>query len=407
MTKPNHNLTQAGLVDEPGPVAKKFAGRVTTNKANARRYIEKMLWAYEHRWGRFKFIHHTTHGPQHIYVPGPAKVSAEQPTLLDESHSVRTRKPAPQIEVGSPEHLEYLFLVTPTDHMQKSDVLYAKHLKLYADHPWIYGKKVLRLTKEQLARLFDAYGIGLPNENARFFVNNAHTLYDEFGGNPVEIFRAAGATVEGTLAWREDYEKKYKRNPLLGYEHKIASLYLLYLAELGALPFPKDAFAVDVHVIFQMYQVGAFILHERMDNTQLAQVIREMICEISEEQGYDKIAMANAIWLNGSNGCNRCSENAAAELLCPVWSMCKGRYATDNYHHNGSIDPADPLFPKGGEWPKYGVLRMTRKRPEIKGRGKMIIEHIPTMFDEEFAEEEQKMQKPRKVIPITSAKRSR
>lgn len=392
-----------GLVDEPGPLAKKYQDKVTVYKAKAREYIEVMLWAYENRWGRFKFIHHTTHGPQHIYVPGPTKDNSSQLTLFAEDKPAGRRKPAPVMEVGSPEHLEYLFLVTPTDHMQDSNVLYSKHLKLYADHPWIYTRKVLRLKKEELARVFDAYGIGLPNENARFYLNNAWTLYKEFGGNPVEIFRSCGATVESVLEWREKYEKERKRNPLLGYEHKIASLYLLYLAELGALPFPKDAFAVDVHVIFQMYQVGAFVLHERMDNTMLAQVLREVICEISEEEGYDKIQMANVIWLNGSNGCNRCSENAAAPLLCPAWKMCAGRYATDNYHHNGTIDPTDPLFPKGGEWPKYGVPRMSRRRPEKKGRGKIIVEHLATLFDEEFAEEAKEERKGRKVVPIASA----
>lgn len=75
--------------------------------------------------------------------------------------------------------------------------------------------------------------------------------------------------------------------------------------------------------------------------------------------------------------------------------MCKGRYATDNYHHNGSVDPQDPLFPKGGQWPKFGVPTMTRTRPKKKGRGAIIIEHLSTLFDVQFAEE-----RVNKVIPL-------
>lgn len=146
-----------------------------------------------------------------------------------------------------------------------------------------------------MAKLFKQYRIGIHNENARFFLNNAKTLFEEFDGDPVEIFRSAGGSVDGVLVWREKYEKETGRNPLLGFEHKISSLYLLYLAEFGALPFPKDAFAVDVHVIFQLYQVGGFILHERMDNTVIAQVLREAICEICEEDGLDKVSLSNVL----------------------------------------------------------------------------------------------------------------
>ncbi len=63
------HMVQLGLVDEPGPIAKKHADKVTVNKGNARRLIRTMLDAYEARLGRFKYIHHSTHGPQHAYFP--------------------------------------------------------------------------------------------------------------------------------------------------------------------------------------------------------------------------------------------------------------------------------------------------------------------------------------------------
>ncbi len=401
MTKPNQSqMTQLGLVDEPGPIEKKFAGRITIDRSKAREFINRTLEAYRKRKGLFAVVHHTTHGPQHIYVPG-------HQTSTQTTFFAGEKPKAPGIGKGTQSHYRYFYFVTPTDHVQDSNALYSNHLRLYADNPWIYSEKVIELGKENLAKIFKQYGIGLHNENARFWVNNAQTL-QEFGGDPVQIFKSCGATIEGVLDWRNKYEKKHGRNPLLGFEHKIASLYMLYLAEFGALRFPKDAFAVDVHVIFQMLQVGAVILHERMDNSQVAQVVREVICDECEYRPYeDKIDLANALWLRGNQGCNGCSKNSAAPLLCSVYEMCDGRHATDNYHHNGSIDPKDPIFPKGGEWPKFGFPRMTRKRPEVKGRGKMIIEHLMTMFDEEFDEIRKAGAKPsgRKIIPIASTKK--
>jgi endonuclease III len=392
--------TQQDLAERLSPLAQRHAGRMTVCKPAIREFFKLMLKAYSERTGRFARIHHKTDGPQHKYVPGQDRDDVAQDVMFD------AKNRPPKMEIGSLEHLVYFFLVTPTDHLQDSDKLYANHIRIYADHPWVYSKEVLKLTQDELAALFKKYRIGIHNENARFFLNNAKTLFEEFGGDPVEIFRSAGASVDSVLAWREKCEKETGRNPLLGFEHKIASLYLLYLAEFGALPFPKDAFAVDVHVIFQLYQVGGFILHERMDNSMIAQILREVICEICEEESYDKVDLANVLWLNGSKGCKSCSSNAAAEYLCPAWSICKGRYATDNYHHNGSVDPADPLFPKGGVRPKFGVPRMIRKRPEKKGRGAIIVEHLATLFDEEFAEEEKAAKKKdRKVIPITSARK--
>ncbi|MEN9338214.1 MAG: hypothetical protein RIQ41_528 [Candidatus Parcubacteria bacterium] len=395
MAKSRQQLTeQLDLAERLGPRAQKRTDDITINKTVIREFFRVMLDAYTKRTGRFQLIHHTTDGPQHKYVPGQDNGGFAQPDMFDE----RTRPP--KMVVGSRAFLAYYYLVVPTDHLQDSDKLYLNHTRLYADHPWVYSEKVIDLTKERLAQLFKDYSIGIHNENARFFLNNAVTLYKDFDGDPVEIFRACGSTVDGVLAWRNNYEKEHGRNPLLGFEHKITSLYLLYLAEFGALPFPRDAFAVDVHIIFQLYQVGGFILHKRMDNSVIARILRETICDICEEEQFDKISLANVLWLNGSKGCNRCSSNAAAELLCPAWNMCVGRYATDNYHHNGSIDPADPLFPKGGVRPAYGIQRIIRRRPEVKGRGPILIEPRATLFDAEFQEQEG-----RKVIPIASARK--
>jgi hypothetical protein len=380
MTKPSQVVkTQMGLVDEPGPIEKKFAGRLSVDRSKVRECIDRTLSAYRERKGLFSFVHHLTNGPQHIYVPDG-------------------------MEKGSLEHFRYFFFVTPTDHMQDSRTLYSNHMSLYADQPWLYSEKVLELGKEKLAETFQKYKIGLHNENARFWVNNAQTL-QEFGGDPVRIFKHCGSTIEGVLAWREEYRKEHKRNPLLCFEHKIASLYMLYLAEFGGLRFPKDAFAVDVHVMFQMLQVGAVVLHERMGNTQVARVIRELICDECAYRPYeDKIDLANALWLRGNEGCSGCSKNKAAPILCSIYEMCQGRFATDNYHHNGTIDPQDPIFPKGGQL-KFGIQRFTRRRPEKKGRGSIIVERRETLFDEQFEEEEVAEQKRnRKVIPITVAK---
>ena len=361
-------MTKKGLVGTPGFAAQKAANKVTLRKCVVRKVLHVLIEAYKEKRGRFKEIHHTTHGPQHVHVPGVRiSVKGFQEKLFESVHLQKKKRNAPRVNIGSLKHQQYLYLVTPTDHMQDSAALYSNHVRLYADHPWIYSEKVLGLTKEKLALIFREYKIGLPNENARFWIGNAQTLFVDFAGDPVELFKACGSTVDGVQKWRKAYEKKHGRNPLLGFEKKITSLYLLYLAEFGVLPFPEDAFAVDVHVIFQLYQAEAFVLHERTNSATLAEVLREIICEICIEDNLDKIMLANAIWLNGSFGCNGCSKNAAAPIQCPLWNMCTGRYATDNYHHNGTLDPSDPLFPKGGQWPKYGVPQITRRRPEVKG----------------------------------------
>ncbi len=378
MTKLKMGITtQMSLVDEPGSFAKKNEHRITVSKSKAREVIRIMLHAYEMKMGRFKHIHHSTHGPQHVFVPGKT-VLGEQSEMFEYT---KRRIPTPTIVVGSLKHLQYLCLVTLTDRLQDSATLYANHCRLYADMPWVYSRKVLRLKREQLAAIFQHYKIGLPNENARFWLGVARTLFIDFDGDPVALFMVCGATVAGVQAWIKKYKREHGRNPLLGYKEKITSLYLLYLAELGALPFPKDAFAVDVHVIFQMYQTGVVTIHEKVTNTILAEVIRELICQVCDEEGFDKIALSNALWLNGNQGCDGCSENAAAPMLCPLWSKCLGRYSTDNYHHNGTIDPRDPLFPKGGEWPKFGFPQKSRRRPDVKGRGVIIVKEIKTLFD--------------------------
>lgn len=125
VTKPKKKLmVQMNLTERVGPLAQRHDNRMTLCKPVIREFFRIMLEAYSGRTGRFTYIHHKTDGPQHKYVPGQERDDAAQKVMFDVKNSPS------KMEIGSLEHLVYFFLVTPTDHLQDSDKLYANHVRL-------------------------------------------------------------------------------------------------------------------------------------------------------------------------------------------------------------------------------------------------------------------------------------
>ncbi len=372
----NGRKTVAGLVEKPKPGAPTLqrslslpAIKFTFDEVRAEQLVDSIYGAYVNERGLYKFVRAETHGPQHRFIPGntPPQV-VNQGLLFDEVH-VEHKEPPPGISRGSRQHLVWLLFATLTDRRQVSGGekgVYASQCLIHQQYPWLYTREVLKLSVKELAEILIQFKIGVPRQSAQYWLPLAMTLFEEFDGNPVAMFKTAGSTIENVQKWKRRIEKERGYDPIPGFGPKITSLYLMYIAELGALPFPKDAFAVDVHVQRLFLQTGAIKLHQKTLNFEIAERIRGFLCALAERKSYDKLILSNAFWLKGSRLCNGCSKRKDIPLLCSIYQSCSGPRSTANYFAKGAWYPEDEVFTRGDIRPGYGMPTQVPERQRTR-----------------------------------------
>jgi len=332
--------------------------------AKAEELILALTGAYRRGESMFQSVRAETHGPQYTYVPGYelGRIRARRMDYLPgvEGPDIRV------IKKGSPRHLLFLFFATLTDRRTKSGGdfgVYASHCKIYHKHPELYTSSAISWNKGDLGKLLSRYKIGVPNQSAEYWIRCAETLFGNYGGNPVRLYEEHGSNVEGILKFKEAGKRLGKKNgdkesgdPLPGYGPKIASLYALFLDAFGALPFPEDAFPVDVQVQRLFIQYGAITMKTRVSNALMEKTIRPLVCLLAKFHGLDKQDISHAFWLLGSQGCTSCSRRLNAPTICPIYSKCLGCQNTANYFAKGLWDPADEPMKKGAATVTFGML---------------------------------------------------
>jgi endonuclease III len=347
--------------------------------ARAEELILRGVQAYTKRSHLFRTVHAETHAPQNLYIPG-FELARIHSRGMDYLPGVKS----PKLNVvvrGSKEHLLFLFFATLTDRRQKSGGdfgVYASHCAIYRDNPLLYTSAVITWDEQKLATILSRYRIGVPDQSAGYWIRCAKTLFEEYNGDPVHLYKSHGATVKGILAFKEYGKSQGKkkgvlesRDPLPGYGPKIASLYSLFLDGFGALPFPKDAFPVDVQVQRLFIQFEAVTIKTRASNAIMEKVLRPFICLIAHYHGLDKQDISHAFWLLGSEGCNSCSKKLNAPQMCPIYDECRGCQNTANYFAKGYWSVEDKPMTRGASkgiafgMPQVRPVRYSRKpKPE-------------------------------------------
>lgn len=178
--------------------------------------------------------------------------------------------------------------------------------------------------------------VGSPGQSARYWPRVAETLYQEFDGDPLEIFRRH-PTIEAFLAFKRDRKKKTGKDPFPGIGPKIASLMTMFYDELGLMTMPEDAMPVDVHLQRFALEMG-IIRYEgskRLTNEMVECHARALYCDICNENGWSHVDFSHAIWFLSKHLCSSCHRKKIAQTLCPVFDHCYGSVASNSYFRKG------------------------------------------------------------------------
>jgi endonuclease III len=178
--------------------------------------------------------------------------------------------------------------------------------------------------------------VGSPGQSANYWPRVAETLYREFDGNPLEIFRHY-PSVEAFLSFKKEWARKHGDDPFPGIGAKIYSLIAMFYTELGLITMPADAMPVDVHL--QRFALETGIVRyegtKRLTNEMLERQVRKLYCDICNENGWSNEDFSHAIWFLSKRLCSSCHRKKIAQTLCPTFDFCLGSVPSNSYFRKG------------------------------------------------------------------------
>lgn len=178
--------------------------------------------------------------------------------------------------------------------------------------------------------------VGSPGQSASYWPQVAETLYREFNGDPLEIFRRF-PTIADFIRFKRGRRRKMKKDPFPGIGPKIASLMTMFYDELGLMSMPEDAMPVDVHL--QRFALETGIIRyegtKKLYNELVEHYSRRMYCDICNENAWPHVDFSHATWFLSKRLCSSCHRKKIAQTLCPTFDLCLGSIASNSYFRRG------------------------------------------------------------------------
>lgn len=246
---------------------------------------------------------------------------------------------------GSREHTVFLYFATGTDRRSLSSQVYRNHMELWSRSPELYRRGVLNLHHTTIKRKLAEVHFNMVETIGRNWRPCAETLFEEFGGDPVSLYK--DQSIDALLEYKKR-NRRDGRDPLPGFGPKILSLLAIYYEKLGVVPPIEGAFPVDVHIQRICISTGIVSGKGVIDSASVGEYLRPRLYELCVREGWDRSDLAHALWFNGNELCNGCSTSRNSVSLCAVYNDCSGGLNTRQYGREGKWDFDQVRQRKGG-----------------------------------------------------------
>ncbi len=296
----------------------KYHSEIVADEKRAPEILRILYGEYVDSRKLFRYVNRETHAPQRKYVPA-------------------------DVPLGGFEHRKWLFFAAMTDRREESERVYASHKRLFSRARFLYTDEVMEMPPQRIAEILKSEKIGSPGQSAKYWPRCTETLYGDFFGDPIHLYK------EKSIAALLAFKKSRAKEPLPGFGPKILSLLSLFYEELGLMQMPEDAFPVDVHV--QRFAISTGIIQGsgKVTNEDVEKVLRPLLCAVVREEGWSALELSHAIWFLGNRLCKGCYQKRAAEFLCPAYGYCGGSISTKPYFRHGVWDFDALRHRKGGD----------------------------------------------------------
>lgn len=288
------------------------------DKRRAKRLlIDRLFGAYDYETHLFEYVHAKNgDAPQHKYWPADT-------------------------EKGSCKHQVFLFFATLLTYRSGSEEWFRQCTALFDRNKDLFFRKVLEMDMKTIENHLRTAEFVHPIAAAKYWKENARTLFDVYGGDPLKIFS------EGTISGIIKTKRESKGNLLQGYGPKLLSLLALFYEELGLIKSISDAFPCDLHVQNQCISLGLVKAESNtVDAYKLADFLRINLSNLCNKNGVSALDLSHAMWFLGNRVCIDCNRRRRiSERLCPIMDCCGGRMPTQLYRRRGKWNTEKDSLP--------------------------------------------------------------
>lgn len=280
------------------------------------------------------------------------------------------------VDPATREHDIFLAFTNQLDFRTDSRRVYRAMEKLWEKFPEMFTEEAFtRLTKKEVEHALRAVRYTYPNQGTGRWISFARTLYENFGGDPLAIFKIAGVgSIDEMMLHRSKVRRK-KPHYLSGKGPKLLSLLAMMYEEFERIPAFPRSFPVDLHVQRTLNALGVISWDEEqnVDASILAEYIRINLVYFFERYRLSVVPTSHMIWFLGNALCTQCHELRAKKpsrlaQLCPMYQMgCKGpKYLSATYSQERQWSNRMIIISEVPKPETFGLVEPVFKEPRRK-----------------------------------------
>ncbi|MBQ69692.1 hypothetical protein CL689_06500 [Candidatus Saccharibacteria bacterium] len=222
------------------------------------------------------------------------------------------------MERGSVDHANFLFNVCY--YMRggiKSNDAVKRMAAVFDQRPDLFIPEVARdASIDEIIEVLSANGLGFQKTVAGQWVENARRLAERYDGDPRRIFD----DVRDYETSQQRIQNDGKGNGFLGFQEKMTSMIIYYLADDELIepfnfPIPVDLHVMRVSIANKMVQFPDAPFGTNLFTKETLATLRQLYYRYAVERGVNPLRLCDAVWLLSESSCGRHPGNTTIEPL--------------------------------------------------------------------------------------------
>lgn len=212
------------------------------------------------------------------------------------------------LERGGRDHATFLFNVCY--YMRggiKSNDAVKRMARVYDDHPELFNCEVAQeFNQETLAKILGNHGLGFQKAVAKQWVENARRLYEQYDGDPRNIFADVSTYEES----QEKVQNDGKGGGFLGFQEKMTSMIIYYLMDEELIapfnfPIPVDLHVMRVSIANEMITFGDAPYGTNLFREETLRALRTLYLNYAADRDISPLRLCDAVWMLSESLCGR------------------------------------------------------------------------------------------------------
>ncbi len=220
------------------------------------------------------------------------------------------------LERGSVDHAMFLFNICY--YMRggiKSNDAVKRMSTIYDAHPQLFNcEQVLAYKPAEIAEVLTHHGLGFQETVSQQWLENSQRMLTRYDGDPRKIFDTVTTYEQSQALIQNDGKGK----GFMGFQEKMTSMIIYYLADEGLIdhfnfPIPVDLHVMRVSTANEMITFGDAPHGTNLYQPETTAALRELYENYADEKQVDARRLCNATWMLSESLCGMNPGNGTKE----------------------------------------------------------------------------------------------